>query len=204
MSNITLNEKVHFHHRCELKIWRIWKSSRVSWPAQKHTQYCCFWQNPIKYETIIKCQNRTHLTKMSELKHVSWSVIHHVLHTRVWMPAIDALFSPMTPGLLEMTTTISAELEGFLACSIRACRFVPVKHTPSHYWTRPAHVIMELIKAHAPLPEIRTATLVLLRVACSPWRAPFSRALVSGERPGPSFKLRSRFLRSTASAPVSL
>lgn len=47
------------------------------------------------------------------------------LRTRVWMPASDALLRPWTPGLLEMTTTISAELDGRLACSISACRLVP-------------------------------------------------------------------------------
>lgn len=46
--------------------------------------------------------------------------------TRVWMPARDALFRPWTPGLLEMTTTISAELDRRLAWSISACRLVPV------------------------------------------------------------------------------
>ncbi|TNN56476.1 hypothetical protein EYF80_033346 [Liparis tanakae] len=42
--------------------------------------------------------------------------------TRVWMPASDALFRPWTPGLLEMTTTISAAPAGRLACSISACK----------------------------------------------------------------------------------
>lgn len=45
--------------------------------------------------------------------------------TRVWMPDMEALFRPSTPGRLEMTTTISAALDGFLTCSIRACRLVP-------------------------------------------------------------------------------
>lgn len=44
------------------------------------------------------------------------------------MPASDAFFRPSTPGLLEMTTTISAELDGCLACSIRAWRLVPKTH----------------------------------------------------------------------------
>lgn len=41
------------------------------------------------------------------------------------MPANAALLRPWTPGLLEMTTTISAQLDGRLAWSIRAWRLVP-------------------------------------------------------------------------------
>lgn len=51
--------------------------------------------------------------------------------TLVCMPASDALFRPYTPGLLETTTTISAELDGRLACSMSACRLVP-QHQKRH------------------------------------------------------------------------
>lgn len=56
--------------------------------------------------------------------------------TCVWMPASDAFFRPRTPGLLEITTTISAELDGCLACSISACKLVPGTNIPEDFKDR--------------------------------------------------------------------
>lgn len=49
------------------------------------------------------------------------------------MLASDALLRPWTPGLFEITTAISAELDGRLACSISACRLVPGTDKPEDF-----------------------------------------------------------------------
>lgn len=183
--------------------------------TQQNTVYNYrFWQNPRKYWTLILCQYHT-IFKIS--KRVAWSFIHHVF---IWTMRLYIYIFQTNPRLnarhRRSLQPHDARSVGDDHHDLRRTRgFLGLLHQGLQVCSCQTHIRLitdstgtcdqgtELINAHAPLPEIRTATLVLLRVACSPWRAPFSRALVSGERPGLSFKLCSRFLMTTASAPVN-